>query len=1403
MSKAKLEDFFPYYPDPYEQKDNYNALLYAKHEYRQLGQDRPQVNSIYRNHQRINQIHLGVGTPNKYLIMFESPGLGKTCSAIGMAETRHEWVTKYYPSTDDSEVLSLVKKPALIIAQNVLAVTGTFNKDIVETCTDFNYMSKEKMLRKKSETSTVYEAAKTKAVNKGYEITTHKKMMKKIGNNSSLVSQNYSGRVIIIDEVHEYRTELIVDTNGNYRSKPNGKQIYNPMMDFLDNIYGCVIIIMTATPLVDRVTELPSILNIGLPKNERINPDDFRAAINEDDLDATRVALEEILVPKLLGKVSRMQIPQEDMKTIVRTNESLVNYPKPRLSKEALWLSVLWTKNHINNPHKLDFKYLSDINYGYTTNLIIQDSMSSKSLQSDNIVWPDGQSIGTEGVAEFLVPSNGFFEFSESFIGNFNYHLDAVRNAYIDDLIKENNPQMAEHFRSRLKVYVGQMDYKNPNTGTLDIIVTLRVIKTRFSAVTGDLIEQILGIETHNVETNQYEYLLNSDIMSLPKGNEECAYVFNENHASGVVKDGLFFKMFGFERLHLKDSATNNRGIVGLTKKFRYGIIHGSTGAVAGADKEASTASMNRNLIELFNHPDNKNGEYLKILFGTQVSAQGINLKNVRQAHPTSRGWNDATNEQAEARADRPGNSHLAFNDSDPISIYNENIGGEINPIEYGVAIVNGKKTRKYLKMFRHALYNQRKESLKGPDTDLKDLSVGIKKYDRAEEKYRISGIAVDIVQKCAYNLYLNNIGKNAITSPPSYGFPSNGMDYPTDYSTFNLFYSGPEIEAIKAKVRVYFKTFFRTSIVEILEYLNKYHASTVTKALTSMVNDNERFLDRHGMLNYLREDGDILFLQRISRGNTFALSDPLLNYYSEHLYVHVDVEIESLFENIELAKLKSTIDTIAKMDPNSPKIISEYISNMSPKLQSFILEDIVSNYPIYIQSHRISAELMNIVINAMKLYVIYMNYDNTIPVKHRIVHWFQVRAKKMGKTQGKYTIAANAINQLRVYDTDTFKWRNSKRSDDTRLIPIMNQHITQVLADDIPEFDFYGTSMLSQKIKTFSIQETAHYQKNSQRKTQTNNIASNSTGPDGEICYPLPKNFIITHIHSVDISIYALFTVYPQIKDSQIPFENQFYRFTLEKLRRIDKTEYDALTEHDKRLSVQYQNEIYVVFTESVGEITFNHEISCNVPFSRNHRWPFVKAVRREVIHYNKINPEMFLWAFQEELHNQRYSSDRISPHSDIPFYPSVKLSANPSPVTPQSMEYADGYDYYSNMLEAFPADGNRISLFESTIGTPNPTSSNTCVAFLSKGRILTLNDNGTIMSSLFGLHRDLQDLNPGTPYVKTNTVITNTKGSQLPVYFDSRFFRYTSAYTKQNLTMLLYLIFHLSGRLRYRDLS
>lgn len=125
-------------------------------------------------------------------------------------------------------------------------------------------------------------------------------------------------------------------------------------------------------------------------------------------------------------------------------------------------------------------------------------------------------------------------------------------------------------------------------------------------------------------------------------------FVFCEEvKGSGLIMIAALLEALGY-------SPYRGENITSLNVKKRYTIFVGDKSICPNANERLSGFCSDKNI----------KGEYVKILLGSRISGEGINLKNVRQVHIMTPHWNAFSTKQAIARAVRL-DSHLLLKEED------------------------------------------------------------------------------------------------------------------------------------------------------------------------------------------------------------------------------------------------------------------------------------------------------------------------------------------------------------------------------------------------------------------------------------------------------------------------------------------------------------------------------------------------------------------------------------------------------------------------------------------------------------------------------------------------------------------------------------------------------------------
>ena len=1261
----ELANHIPWYPDPVKDISNYNKLIYSKHEYRMHAATAPRQNKVYFNHQRLGQIHLGSQTPNRTLLVFKPPGLGKTCEVIGEAETRYEWLGQVL-NTADADFLSKEMNKAVIVAQNNTSLVENFKSDIMDVCTSGSYVT-EALQTKTYQTTSKRLAARTTSMQSYYEFETHGTLAGKLKKMSpEQIAKTYSFRPIIIDEVHAYKalTKKVIDDNGNIIEVGN-KKLYDNTMKLIDNVYGCLIIIISATPIVNDIDEFPSIINFILEKKNRVDPQYFSSMTNTNDLALLKKNMTEYLLPRILGKVSRMKITQTVSKTVIRSNERGVKTLK--VSNNKVWLNTISN----DNTDYIDFTYLTNA----YINAVNRDGDDSKfhlfKIYASNMIWPDGKA-DNDSFDKYLTASaeTGSYKFTYSFMEDFRKQIRNSRTYVASRLRAEIAELKTRYEKEPSQEIKDDIDYKEEYANELeqrnrdqqpdenpdpendsDLNIMLYTIESRYSPTYASAIRKIIGIERYNERTGLYEYIVESITNSVTSGkdNRECAYVFNYYKPGGIVPFGLFMELFGYELFPFGEVSLTSGNKIELQPRKRYALLFSSSDS--GSTIKMSDTQIRR-ILEVANHPANKFGHYLKVIIGTSVTSQSINFKNIRQAHLTGRGWNEATNIQTEGRVDRPGNSHMAFDDSEPLVYFNftDYETGKDSKTPVGTLLLesNPNPTQKYVKIFRHVSYF--KDLNYKTSTGIENASIDLKMYDDAAIKELKIGIPLEIAERAAYDYKLNIQANETLKNVPlAFG---DGPVVKEDYVTYNLFYARKELEYIKCRIRGLFKTHFQATLDYILDYCKESHRSTIIKALTEMVNDNERIIDRHGMLNYLRESGDTFFLQKQQRG-LISRSENHLAYYSSHNFVRTTTNIPELYSKFEYENLQKVLAIINKKDVRDIDGIENLLNLLSNTSKQQLVEIVASRYKSLIAEKRIRPEIIDIVFNIMKRDVFFASTNGIL------IHTYFLRSRQenqSGGHQNKLTIPNGSKRELRFYSIKEGKWRNSDYAEDMMYIPLLNSTIIGQSVASVVSFEVYGTSVIQKDYHKFSTQDKQSIE-SSKRLTQKEVEAKNISSTEGQEAYNWHAPQLLWQLYSIVISLDVMVYLFPK-QDIGYRSITPIVLVRLKEMKggqfKIGEFEYDFYTD----------NSGGVLIVSNVENIDWT------------------KVYSRHYVHYTKVYPEILGWIFEDEM--AKLGSKQLS--SDPLFYPTIS-SSRYQPMVPPLEE---GSSEYTSIFELLP-NGNR----------------------------------------------------------------------------------------------------------------
>ena len=252
----EIADYIPNYPELNDPKFN-NKILHKKEFYdlRTTSEASPfgKPGDLWPHQQLLGRF-LSPYTPYNEQIFFHTPGTGKTCGAAAVVE-----MNKQDP---------LVRKPVLIIVPNDTLV-NQWTQQIALVCTAGQYVP-EHYFSSDPENQLTYGkkvARLNKLVRPVYHITTMERMRREIDKYSDkIIRDKYSNTLIIIDEAHNLR----IQSNTTKKNLEASKGRYKSFHRFLHLVTGSKIMLLSGTPMFDRIGELPGLMNLILPLDNQL-----------------------------------------------------------------------------------------------------------------------------------------------------------------------------------------------------------------------------------------------------------------------------------------------------------------------------------------------------------------------------------------------------------------------------------------------------------------------------------------------------------------------------------------------------------------------------------------------------------------------------------------------------------------------------------------------------------------------------------------------------------------------------------------------------------------------------------------------------------------------------------------------------------------------------------------------------------------------------------------------------------------------------------------------------------------------------------------------------------------------------------------------------------------------------
>ena len=378
----------------------------------------------------------------------------------------------------------------------------------------------------------------------------------------------------------------------------------------------------------------------------------------------------------------------------------------------------------------------------------------------------------------------------------------------------------------------------------------------------------------------------------------KCVFVFNRFvEGSGLILFGLILELFGFT----KGSST----IGEHSESPRYVVL---------TDKTISSGQI-KNVIQRFNRPDNAQGKIINVIIGSSILKEGFSFQNIQVEEIQNPWFNYSEIAQAIARGYRLG-SHRYL------------VGLGVNPqlrVYQRVAVPDPAFMQPpvSIDLYMYELSERKDISIKSVERMIKEASFDCALTFNRNRLYD----AIDGDRECEY----------LDCDYECDGIPMENIDSlnpeELDYSTFQLYYSTPNINAIMEEIISLYKYVFSIDLNTFYGYFNTYTKFDIVSALYIMINKNIPVKNKYGIVSYIKESNNIFFLI----DSLSVIGGFLTDYYTENPTITIDTNFYQVFDAIYQTKLPQIVEKMcASTDPD---FIKKLVLELPVELHEYLLE--------------------------------------------------------------------------------------------------------------------------------------------------------------------------------------------------------------------------------------------------------------------------------------------------------------------------------------------------------------------------------------------------------------------------------------------------------------------------------
>jgi len=883
---TKNEQQFMYYPEI--TSPNFNEEIYLKREFRnneikeQIDLEKNTTNNQKKikefeldPHQVFLKNYISPDTPYNGILIFHGTGVGKTCSAISIAE-------------GFKKTLKNINKKVLILSNlrdNFKKEIYDFSKDnltkqfqnINFQCTGKNYdLGKDSIYLTKNQK--VKEV--TKMIKSYYEFIGYIKfanyIKKKTKKNNSdwdgsdetitediknFISKEFDDRVIIIDEIQNIKTTKKL-------------KLEKTIQSFLQSIikYGknIKLILMSATPMFDRADEIIFYLNLLLENDNRkkINKNDI-FNIKEDSL---KPGAEELLRKYLTGYVS-----------YIRAEKPFI-FPF-RFDAEESQIPTIKNNFYGESLGKKNIKYTKII------------CLKMNSIQNNTYIHYYNNKLKNNNNSKKEKDNNDFDENDyENYLNNNNNENDGKKKYqfYLTQISNIVYPMLEKSKINSIGNFGSKSINFTKDNGKSGFYKNIKYIQSKKKIKFMFQNHALFNKNTINEapfcdEKHLKDYSVKYDfILKKIRESKGLIFIYSNFIEQGVLPLALVLEQNGFTRDRIEGeenlleySPNKKKGggkrepvcyLCGKSIKDKchdensndYHVFRRAKYLLYYPDSKEIIKITKEEALNKFSSKNNKYGEEVKIFIGTRAVSEGLDFKRIRQVHIIDPWYNLSKHAQIIGRAIRK-ESHV-----------------DLLPEERNVEI------------FQYASLVSSKEKIGSQESiDLRNYRIAenkdvlIKKINRIMKEssidctfFKKANVYIDkknVKQITSSGKVMNiNIGDKPYSSLCDYEKncdykcnwePNSKIKYPINNDTFNISFGENDVQKCKKVIinlfrlnHAYHLDNIEEEILKIYPDMNELFIYTALERLVN--NKDEVILDKFSIKGYILYQGDYYIFQ-------------------------------------------------------------------------------------------------------------------------------------------------------------------------------------------------------------------------------------------------------------------------------------------------------------------------------------------------------------------------------------------------------------------------------------------------------------------------------------------------------------------------------------------------------------